>query len=574
MPDPILLAALAGSTAFLGWRLAGIRRALAPVPTPAHPAPPRPDHSAALARVEAELDLARRKAVEAGVARGAFLADISHELRTPMNAAIGFAELLLESRLEPAQRRQVELIAESGRSMLRLLGDLLDVARIESGDLRIVAEPTDIREALGHCVDLMRPIAEARGLKLSLRSEPAVPDMVPLDRTRLRQVMLNLIGNAVKFTDEGKVEVEVRLAGQDQIAISVIDTGQGMSAERQAVVFDPFPRSAQAPARASASPAASGAAGTGLGLALTRSLVGAMGGTIGVQSAPGLGSCFTVALPIQAQPARSARSVRAAGNPAELSLKGRRVLVAEDHEINQELMLAMLQTLGMEPVLVIDGQQAVEAVETASASGLPFDVVLMDLRMDGMDGLEASQRIREAGFTAAQLPIIALTANCLPDDMAACTAAGMQAHLAKPIRIEQLGRTLREVLATAQADAGTATGAATGGMALDLIHHAPADPATVHRLESRYRKRKQALFSQLRETLAAPAEKADQADWKGITAQLHKLAGVAANFGEQRLGQLAGRLEQDLRREQAASKRLGLLTRDWPALEDAARPPR
>jgi signal transduction histidine kinase/DNA-binding response OmpR family regulator len=512
--------------------------------------PPAPDDTIAEPRV---IIAPPHDVHRATLDHGRFLTNLSCELHAPLTGIIGFAERLLESCLQPAQRRQVELIGENGRAMLRLLGDVQDVGKIEAGELRIVAEPTDLRETLEQCACLMRPIAQTHGLALTATVDDSVPARVELDAVRLRQVLLNLVGNAVKFTESGKVQIEAHtmpMAGERQgICIAVTDTGIGIAEDRLQSIFRPFHHSED-------KTSSQAARGTGLGLAISRRIVTAMGGDMAVQSVVGLGSCFTVHVPL-VRPPRS----HDAPSPARPlgSLRGRRVLVADSHDINQNLLVAMLEGLGLASTLVTSGDDAIEAVTEAAQHDMPFDLVLMDARMPGMDGLETTLRLRAAGYSAAALPVIALTAIGQPEDIDACQAAGMQACLAKPVRIEDLGRTLRRVIGSG---VGQLEIPAYGGK--DVQSGANGNPATVQRLERRYRERKAKLFSRLRATLDNHPSNGSEAHWRDIIGQLHKLAGVAANFGDGGLGDIAGQLEMGLRAAKEPAERIDLLGQTWP----------
>ena len=472
-----------------------------------------------------------------------FLVNMSHELRTPLNGVVGFTELLLEADLPPEQQQQVRLIAESGRVMLRLLNDILDIARIEAGQMRLVPEAIDLHEELEQCLALMQPIAASRGLTLSLHVAAGLPADLQVDRLRLRQVVLGLIGNALKFTEQGAVNVAAEVH-EGLVEIAVVDTGIGIAVDRQTTLFTPFASNDDSPRPFG---------GTGLGLAMADRIVRLMGGTLSLHSMPGQGSTFTLSLPVQTALPQIATIPEAEEAAPPAALKGLRVLIAEDHTINQQLIMAMADNLELDATLVSNGREAVDAVIAADSTGLPFQLVLMDVQMPEMDGLEAAQALRAAGFTPARLPIIALTANCYAADVAAVRLAGMQAHLSKPIMLADLAQALAEHLPS---DCGD-----MANTARDLLRQPAGVSPVVHSLDHRYRRRKQALITRVE---AALADSADATDWAEIRSALHKLAGVAANFGDAPLGEVSRQLEQRLRHQAAAKEQQRLLADHWP----------
>ena len=392
-----------------------------------------------------DLLAARDVAQEAAEAKSGFLARMSHEIRTPMNAVIGFADLLLRGDLDPVQRRQAEFIAESGSNLTLILNDILDLSKIEAGEMALCPEATDLHHHLRRCLQLVDPAAREKNLHLSLDMGKDVPRYVMVDPLRLRQIVSNLLNNALRFTDRGYISLraEVRDA---RMLVSVQDSGIGIPEDRQEIIFDSF---AQADANT-----AQQRGGTGLGLSISRQLAAMMDGTLTLQSKPGLGSTFTLEIPLVATETPVAPApapapaplvlADAAGTtepeveaePASARTVGPRVLLAEDFDINQELIMAMAERIGLDMALAVDGVDAVRMVRDAAIEGRPFELVLMDLQMPNMDGLEASRRIREAGFDAETLPIIALTANAFADDIAAARKAGMQEHLAKPLPMD------------------------------------------------------------------------------------------------------------------------------------------
>lgn len=512
-------------------------------------------HSRKIDELHTQLAATRDTADQALQARSRYLADMSHEIRTPMNGIIGFTDLLLESDLDETQRGQIQLIADSGRAMMQLLNDVLDHAKIEAGQLSLAPEPTVIGDQLRHCIALMEPMARAKGISLGMWVDEAVPDTVELDPLRMRQVLLNLIGNAVKFTPSGGIDVEARTENSSDgrfLLVSVIDTGVGIDESRLDTLFSPFAQEDISTSRHFG--------GTGLGLAISNQLVAMMGGRITVQSKRGVGTQFTVRLPLSLAkiPAASKKGpAHHSAMAAMTSLRGARVLIAEDHSVNQELIRTMAETLQLEARFVANGEDAVAAIVQAATQNEPYAAVLMDLRMPQMDGLEATRRLRAMGFDAETLPVIALTANCYPEDVEECKAAGMQSHLGKPVTAVALARELTRWLSPGQRQDGDLNDAFT----------ATSTRSTPTNLRDRYRDRKSMLVGRLRQSLG---EAPENTDWDGLAHQLHKMAGIAACFGEPELGEAARRLEHDLTTLHNPNDLLAALRREMPVFERAS----
>lgn len=381
-----------------------------------------------------------------GQQRTQFFAGLAHEMRTPLNAVMGLADLMSDMKLDDEARHTARLIHSSARALVRLINDLLDHSRLEAGKLELVRAPYNLRDLLGELADIATVQCEDLGLTFSLRVEGDLPDPVVGDEGRLRQVLLNLLGNAIKYTREGGVTLAVRAgeaaAGGVKVGFRITDTGIGITPAQQELLFQPYSQAAAG--------VAAGSGSSGLGLAISRMLVERMGGRIGVESEENWGSTFWFELPMERASADAVVTGPAPGAApgiaARNALVGRRVLLIEDNRINQRVATGMLQRLGVTARTADDGLSAL-----AMLADEAYDVVFMDVQMPGLDGLEATRRLRvgQAGERNRNVPVIAMTGHVSREDRQACSDAGMNDYVAKPISTERIREAMTRVLAAA-----------------------------------------------------------------------------------------------------------------------------
>jgi len=419
-------------------------------------------------RQEEMLRESQDRAVAAARSKGEFLANMSHEIRTPMTAILGYADMLLEEgdlSLAPPERVDlIQTIRRNGNHLLTLINDILDLSKLEAEKVRLDRTPFGPARLVDEVVSLLLQRAEEKGIDLQAAWIAPPPAFLVADPTRLRQILVNLVGNAVKFTQQGKVVVwgkfEAPEAGPGVLELRIEDTGIGLTERQAAQLFEAFSQADASTTRRFG--------GTGLGLAISRRLARMMGGDIALRSRPGEGSVFTVRIealacsaPADLGPDGTASpsggaGVGETGEDSGRLLDGVRVLLAEDGPDNQRLLSALLRKWGGTPVLAVDGKQAIDLAETAVE---PFDLVLMDMQMPVIDGYAAATRLREF---APRLPIIAITAHAMAGDRERCLAAGCSDYLPKPIQRSELARVIRRNLAAAPP---RAAGAAPSGSA-------------------------------------------------------------------------------------------------------------
>ena len=479
---------------------------------------------------EAVLEAARDTALAAAELKSQFVANVSHEIRTPMNGIMGMTQLLLGSPLTARQMEYAKTIAQSAEALLGVINDLLDFSKIEAGKLTLENIDFDLPGLLRDVIELHRPRADAKGLALVLETDTGLPGWVKGDPLRVRQILLNLTDNAIKFTQRGEVRIRAEAQADGRVRISVKDTGIGMSETARGRIFKAF---AQADGTVSRK-----YGGTGLGLSICRQLAELMGGELGVESAPDQGSTFHLTLPLPAIPAPPAGAVEDA--PLVTRFPGVTVLVAEDNPVNQKLIHFMLDNLGVTVKTAEDGRIAYDKLANETV-----DLVLMDCQMPEWDGLTATRAIREREDRTGgrRLPVVALTANAMVGYAETCRAAGMDDYLTKPVREEELVAALnRQLPGRAVSEVATSKAAleeppkASGFDIAKLRRVCRGDEAQVREMLGLFVSSTEGLLEELARAL-------ERKDATLAARQAHQIKGASSYLGAAEVTSLAAEAE-------------------------------
>ena len=497
----------------------------------------------ALVDLTAHLREAQRQAEAASDAKSVFLANMSHEIRTPFHGLLGMLSLLRDTGLNARQVDYLRTATESADHLLTILNDVLDMSLLESGRLSLSEEPVDLRDLLREVEALMRPQAQLKSLALHIDAAPGVPERVRADRTRVKQILFNLLNNAVKFSDRGVVVLDLHRSladdGSEQLEFVVTDTGIGMDQATMDRLFKRFSQGDESRSRRHG--------GTGLGLEISRSLARLMGGDVTAKSVTGEGSSFCFRMPLHAiaspAPPALAAPPAGAGDERHAGVVSLHILVAEDHPVNRQYMAALLEGMGHKPHFAGNGLEAVQAIREQR-----FDIVLMDLHMPLLDGVGATLSIRALpDGAAATVPIIALTADAFAQTRERCLMAGMNDFLAKPVSPERLSAMLRRLFGGAAPADAAATDAAeppSSGPAGALLDRATLDAALRAMSRERLSHLLRSFFEQGPDMVDRLRVALRDGQALDLRVNAHAARGAALNFGLSALAQTAQALHE------------------------------
>jgi two-component system, sensor histidine kinase len=499
------------------------------------------DRQRALVDLTGHLREAQRLAEQASDAKSVFLANMSHEIRTPFHGLLGMLSLLRETGLNARQVDYLRTATESADHLLTILNDVLDMSLLESGRLTLTVEPVSLRGLLREVEALMRPQAQLKSLALHIDADPGVPEQVRADRTRVKQVLFNLLNNAVKFSDRGVVVLDLhRVAavdGVEQLEFVVTDTGIGMDQATLDRLFRRFSQGDESRSRLHG--------GTGLGLEISRSLARLMGGDVTAKSVPGEGSSFSFRMPMHAVPAAppAPASRTMSASAATAGVGSLRVLVAEDHPVNRQYMAALLEGMGHQPFFAGNGLEAVQAIREQR-----FDIVLMDLHMPLLDGVAATLSIRALpDGAAATVPIVALTADAFAQTRERCLMAGMNDFLAKPVSPEKLSAMLRRLFGVAGHGAAAALATSDpvpAGATSTVLDRGTLDAALRAMPRERLAQLLASFFDQGPEMVERLRLALRDGQALDLRVNAHAARGAALNFGLSALAQTAQALHE------------------------------
>lgn len=481
-----------------------------------------------------DLEKATRTALASSQAKSEFLANMSHELRTPMNGLLGMLDVVLDSNLDAEQKEQLEIAQRSAYSLLALLNDILDLSKIEAGKMMIERIPFNVRGVLDDCVRSFQARASQKGITLHFEVAAEAPSDIMGDPLRVRQMAANLLSNAVKFTDRGWVGLRLsatQTAGGPAMEIEVSDTGSGIDAGKLATIFDKFTQADGSITRKYG--------GTGLGLAIIKRLAELQGGAVHVESKAGKGSTFTVKLPYEAVTGAAPspkNSVSAAPTIGELSAA--RLLLVEDNLVNQRVVMAILRKKGYQLEVATNGREALAKLEAGARGGQEYDLVLMDVQMPVLDGLETTRVIRRNPHWSS-LPIIAMTAHAMNGDRERCLQAGMDSYISKPVQATHLVATIEEFLAgRAQPRRPAPANEIERGLADRLMQDESGMANDLLR-----------VFLQLApERLQRIEVATGDGDGATLASEAHKIAAAAEQLTSRKLGECAQRIERAAQR--------------------------